>query len=117
MLDYKLALILKDAGYLQKFKKGDGYYFQWIRALKEPKEPHILGGLKYHIEKYKDYSECGECECDWCLSVLGRAGVKYIIKIPTLSELIEAIKGKEYVKKLELEYVKRYLQKKKTSLE
>lgn len=45
-----------------------------------------------------------------------RAGYDMVF-VPTLSQLIEAIEGAKYVKDLELEYAKRYLQKNKTNLE
>ena len=98
-MNYELAKQLKEAGFPQNFDIGDWFYTERVNKHIWEK-PRCIGGLKTHL-KYKtykeSYKEVPECECDWCLTVLGEMGIEKVIKIPTLSELIEAC-GEDFQK-------------------
>lgn len=97
MLTYQLCKRLKEAGMPQTYNKGNLFYVPFfIREkdeLKEQGKPRIKVVDDFWINHSKDHPTWpkGEflCECSWCLEVIGEGNEKYIVKIPTLSELIE----------------------------
>jgi hypothetical protein len=82
-MTYELAKQLQEAGFPQDYKAGDSVFFQWRKNLDVWKSVVVT----HHGSEHDDcgYGKC-ECECSVCYP----HGNKNAIKIPTLSELIEA---------------------------